>query len=88
MLADLQGYVDSVVEDSGVPAMSVAIWHGGALNAAASGILNLHTGVPATVDSVFQIGSVTKVFTASLIMLLVDQGKLDLDEPVKSYLPH
>ena len=42
--------------------------------AAASGILNLDTGVEATTDSLFQIGSITKVWTATLAMQLVDEG--------------
>jgi CubicO group peptidase (beta-lactamase class C family) len=39
-----------------------------------------------TVDSVFQIGSITKVLTATLIMQLVDEGLLDLDAPIRTYL--
>ena len=45
------------------------------------------TGVEATPDSVFQIGSTTKLWTASLVMQLVDEGLLDLDQPVRRYLP-
>jgi CubicO group peptidase (beta-lactamase class C family) len=88
LLDDLQGYVDSIVEKHGIPAVSVAVWHANSLRTAASGVLNVQTGVKATVDSVFQIGSVTKVLTASLILLLVDQGKIDLDKTVKFYLPN
>ncbi len=53
----------------------------------ANGVLNLTTGVETTTDSVFQIGSITKVFTTTLIMQLVDEGRLDLDSPVCTYLP-
>ena len=49
--------------------------------------LNVLTRDEAAVDSVFQIGSVTKVFTASLVMQLVSDGVTDLDQPVKSFLP-
>ena len=49
------------------------------MRTAASGILNLGTGVEATTDSLFQIGSITKVWTATLAMQLVDEGLLDLD---------
>ncbi|WP_353114529.1 serine hydrolase [Microbacterium sp.] len=51
------------------------------------GILNARTGVATTDDSVFQIGSMTKVWTTSVIMKLVDDGLLDLDEPVVTYVP-
>jgi dipeptidyl aminopeptidase/acylaminoacyl peptidase len=54
---------------------------------AASGVLNKDTGVESTADSVFQIGSITKVWTATLALQLVDEGKLDLDAPVQRVLP-
>ena len=50
-------------------------------------MLNVRTRVPATPDSVFQIGSISKIFTTTLIMQLVDEGQLDLDAPVREYLP-
>ena len=53
----------------------------------AAGVLNLTTGVAATTDSLFQIGSITKVWTATLVMQLVDQGVLDLDAPLVECLP-
>ena len=51
------------------------------------GILNVRTGIETTDDSVFQIGSMGKVWTASVVMRLVDEGKLDLDAPIVQYLP-
>ncbi|HEV2592699.1 MAG TPA: serine hydrolase [Gaiellaceae bacterium] len=53
----------------------------------ATGVLNIETGVEATPDSVFQIGSMTKVWTATLVMQLVDEGALDLDKPVIDVMP-
>jgi CubicO group peptidase (beta-lactamase class C family) len=53
----------------------------------ATGVLNVETGVEATPDSVFQIGSMTKVWTATLAMQLVDEGLLDLDAPIVDVLP-
>jgi len=54
---------------------------------AATGVLNANTGQPATVDSVFQIGSVTKVWTATLIMQLIQEGKLSLETKVRDVIP-
>jgi dipeptidyl aminopeptidase/acylaminoacyl peptidase/CubicO group peptidase (beta-lactamase class C family) len=54
---------------------------------AAFGVLDIDTGTATTVDSVFQIGSITKVWTATVAMQLVDEGKLDLDAPVVDVLP-
>ena len=84
----LQDRLDQLREQHGVPAASVAVLRGDGIDAAASGILNLATGVEATADSLFQIGSITKVWTATLVMQLVDEGGIDLDEPVRRYLPN
>ena len=54
---------------------------------AAYGVLNVETGVPVTSDSLFQIGSVSKVWTATVAMQLVDEGLLHLDTPIVEYLP-
>lgn len=72
----LQDRLDQLRERHGVPAASVAVLSGNQVDAAASGILNLATGVEATTDSLFQIGSITKVWTATLVMQLVDEGRI------------
>ncbi|MFA1551443.1 serine hydrolase domain-containing protein [Actinomadura chokoriensis] len=54
---------------------------------AAYGLLNKDTGVETTTDSVFQIGSITKVWTTTVAMQLVDEGLLDIDAPVCEVLP-
>jgi CubicO group peptidase (beta-lactamase class C family) len=57
------------------------------LMVAAHGVLSLRTEAPTTADSLFQIGSITKVWTATVIMQLVDEGSLELDTPVVAVLP-
>ncbi len=52
----------------------------------AYGMANVELGVPVQPEHVFRIGSTTKLFTATAIMLLVDEGKIALDAPVKRYL--
>ena len=54
---------------------------------ATHGVLSTATGVEVTRDSLFQIGSITKVWTATLAMRLVDEGLLSLDTPVAEVLP-
>lgn len=83
----LQTRLDELRERHGVPAASVGVLAGEEIEAAASGILNLGTGVEATDDSLFQIGSITKVWTATLVMQLVDEGLIELEAPVRTYLP-
>jgi CubicO group peptidase (beta-lactamase class C family) len=84
---DLQGWLDKSAERHGVPGAAVAVGAGGELFEAATGVVNRDTGVTTTTDSVFQIGSVTKVWTASLVMQLAAEGVIELDAPVRTYLP-
>src|SRR5688500_7719205 len=53
----------------------------------AAGVLSLRTRIETTTDSVFQIGSITKIWTATLAQRMVNSGVLDLDRPVVSYMP-
>lgn len=85
-LDNLQAYVASAVKKHQVPAISLAVWHNNKRYKGASGVLNTSTGVEATTDSIFQIGSISKVFTTSLVMQLVDEGRIELDNPVKDYI--
>jgi CubicO group peptidase (beta-lactamase class C family) len=82
-----QDRLTTLAEKHGVVGASLAIRHGSETAEAAAGVLNLRTKQPATPDSLFQIGSITKVWTATLIMQLVDEGLLDLDDPVIKHLP-
>jgi D-alanyl-D-alanine carboxypeptidase len=53
----------------------------------AYGMANLELGVPLQPDMVFRLGSLTKQFTATAIMLLLQDGKLALEDPIEKYLP-
>jgi CubicO group peptidase (beta-lactamase class C family) len=76
-----------LIDKHGVPAASVAVLADGAVSKAAAGVLSLSTRVEATTDSVFQVGSITKLWTTTLIAQLVAEGKVDLDRPVRDHLP-
>ena len=88
--ADLRAWMQSTLDaaalEHGVPAASMAVAIDDDIVDVATGVLNLRTGVAASVDSAFQIGSVTKVFTAALVMQLVGEGRVDLDATVIDYL--
>ncbi|GII96006.1 serine hydrolase domain-containing protein [Sinosporangium siamense] len=86
-LDNLQKNLEEVIRARGVPGAAVAVWDGGTLHEAAAGVLNLNTGVEATADSVYQVGSTTKVWTAALVMQLVEEGLVDLDAPVRTHVP-
>ncbi|MFE7741580.1 serine hydrolase domain-containing protein [Nocardia sp. NPDC057455] len=70
-----------------VPGASLAVLVDGQIHELASGVLHRGTGVPVTTDAVFQVGSITKIHTATLVMQLAEAGRLDLDAPVVEILP-
>ena len=83
--------VDDLVKDEmarhQIPGLALkVVQHGVEPKTAAYGFANLEWDVPATTETVFEIGSVTKQFTAACILLLVEQGKLSLDDPIHLYL--
>ncbi|TYP90419.1 serine hydrolase domain-containing protein [Blastococcus xanthinilyticus] len=88
-----QQRLDELAAKHSVPGAALAVLRvgedddGDELVEAATGVLNKSTGVEVTPDSVFQIGSISKVWTATLVMQLVDEGKLDLDAPLVDVLP-
>ncbi|HEX4757638.1 MAG TPA: serine hydrolase domain-containing protein [Terracidiphilus sp.] len=77
-----------VLEQTGVPSASVAIvQHGKLVYTHAYGNAHLQPPVPATPEMRYSIGSISKQFTATGILLLQEQGKLSIDDPVGKYLP-
>jgi CubicO group peptidase (beta-lactamase class C family) len=70
-----------------VPGAQLAVLDGGNITEAAAGVLSLRTGWKTTTDALFLPGSIGKLYTATLIMSLVEEGKVDLDAPVHTYLP-
>ncbi|MFI7289213.1 serine hydrolase domain-containing protein [Streptomyces anulatus] len=86
-LAHWQARLDALRAEHHVPAASLAILVDGTVHEVAAGVLHRGTGVEATTDSVFQLGSIAKIYTATLIMRLAASGELDLDAPVIDLLP-
>lgn len=86
-IADVQAALDTLARQHKVPGASLGILHGDELVEFVTGVANRNTGVPVTPSTLFQIGSNTKLYTATLVMQLVDDGLVDLDTPVRKYLP-
>jgi CubicO group peptidase (beta-lactamase class C family) len=82
-----QARLDALARDFEVPGASLAMWHKGRLTTCATGVINLNTSVATTPGAIFQIGSITKLLTAALVMQLVEEGRLRLDDPVRRHLP-
>ena len=84
---DLTKRLAELCEQWNVPGAAFAVAKGDESTVAWTGTANLVTGMPVQQDTLFAAGSVTKVFTASLVMTLVDEGRLDLDDLVSDHLP-
>jgi CubicO group peptidase (beta-lactamase class C family) len=71
-----------------VPGIATAILHAdGTIETASAGLANLRTRMPMVDDTISQIGSISKVFTTTLAMMLVDDGVLELDTPIIKWMP-
>ena len=82
----LQTVLDAARAEHGVPGVVVGVVRGDERSVVASGIANVETGIDVTPDTLFQIGSISKVYTATLVMQLVHAGVVELDEPVRGAL--
>jgi len=83
----LDAYVARQMETQHVPGLALAVIdHGRTVKLKGYGLANLELGTPMTPDSVIEIGSLTKSFTAAAVMLLVQDRKLALDDPINRYL--
>src|SRR5689334_13873734 len=89
----LTRYVDSVsnaaITEHRTAGVSVAIVKNGkTVLAKGYGFADLENDVPATPETVYRIGSITKQFTSAAIMRLMEQGKLSLDDTLQKFLPN
>jgi CubicO group peptidase (beta-lactamase class C family) len=75
------------LERFGVPGAAVGVFDEDSEEAAGFGVTSLEHPLEVHAATLFQIGSITKTVTGTLAMQLVEQGELDLDEPVRRYLP-
>lgn len=83
----LRDLVDEQMKRWNAPGVELSILDRGEIASAGFGVTSIETQQPVTPSTVFQIGSITKVYTATLIMQLVDEGLVELDSPVTRYLP-
>jgi CubicO group peptidase (beta-lactamase class C family) len=79
--------VQEQMKTLGVPGVALGILADGREQTHAFGVTNIDHPLPVTDDTLFQIGSISKTFTGTAIMRLVEQGKLRLDDPIRKHLP-
>jgi CubicO group peptidase (beta-lactamase class C family) len=74
--------------DGRLPSLTAAVFRAGEVEwVQAVGLADVEAGVDATVDTQYAVASITKTFTATAVMELRNEGKLDLDDPLERHLP-
>jgi D-alanyl-D-alanine carboxypeptidase len=85
---DADDYVEAEMKVQRIPGLSLAVIKDGTLiKATGHGLANLEVSAGATAETIYELGSVTKQFTATAIMMLVNEKKLILDDRLSRYLP-
>jgi len=87
-LARMDERIREAMEEERIPGVAVGVVsEGRVLQISTWGLSNVELGVPVSDSSVFEIGSISKQFVAAAILLLVEDGRLHLDDPIHEYLP-
>ena len=85
-VTQIQDRVSALLTEYRIPSTAIGVLHDGEITDFAVGVKDVLTQEAATTDTIYQCGSMTKIWTALAFMQLVDEGKVRLDEPVCTYL--
>src|SRR3954469_13329146 len=83
----LVSLADAKMKEYGVPGVALGVVADGTTTIRGLGVTNVEDPLPVTEHTVFPIASISKTFAATAMMRLVEQGKVDLKAPVRTYLP-
>ncbi len=83
----LADFVATTAAEFGIPGVAVGVWADGRETYACHGVTSADNPLPIDRDTLFVLGSVTKTYTATSLLRLVDDGKVDLAAPVRRYVP-
>jgi CubicO group peptidase (beta-lactamase class C family) len=84
---ELHQIVAETAAEYAVPGIAVGIWHQGREIYSSHGVTSVANPLPIDQDTIFTLGSTSKTFTATALVILAEQGKVDFDSPVRRYLP-
>jgi CubicO group peptidase (beta-lactamase class C family) len=87
MAARIDEFVRDEMAKQRVPGVAIAIVNKGQITTRGYGYANLEHRIPVTEETIFQSGSVGKMFTATAVMLLVEDRKVALDDPITKFFP-
>lgn len=84
---NIDEYVKAAMEKQKIPGLSIAVVRNGeVVKAKGYGLANVELRVPAAPETIYQSGSVGKQFTAAAVMMLVEEGKIQLDDKISKHL--
>jgi CubicO group peptidase (beta-lactamase class C family) len=84
---ELNEVIAAAAAEYAVPGIAVGIWHQGREVYASHGVTSVEHPLPVDQDTIFTLGSTTKSFTATALVILAERGQVDFDAPVRRYLP-
>jgi len=84
----LVSLTEAKMKEFGVPGVALGIIDGPSLTTRGLGVTNVEDSIPVNAHTVFPIASISKTFAATAMMRLVEQGKVDLRAPVRTYIPN
>ncbi len=84
----VDAYVAAEIQKEKIPGLALAVIRDGKIiKAQGYGLSNVELNVPVKPETIFQTGSVGKQFTATAVMMLVEDGKVSLDDKISKYFP-
>src|SRR5918995_456314 len=83
----LSDFVEATATKFGIPGVAVGVWADGREVYACHGVTSVDNPLPIDRDTLYVLGSVTKTYTATALMRLVAEGRVELDAPVRRYVP-
>jgi CubicO group peptidase (beta-lactamase class C family) len=83
----LSDFVQVTASEFGIPGVAVGVWANGEEIYACHGVTSVDNPLPVNQDTVYLVGSITKTFTATALLRLVAQGRVELKAPVRRYVP-
>lgn len=84
---DAAAAFETAIEDYDIPGLIVGVTHGGKHHFYQTGLASREDQRPVTPDTLFELGSISKIFNVTLAAMAEERGKLSLDAPVSNYLP-
>ncbi|MBK1735506.1 serine hydrolase [Halorhodospira abdelmalekii] len=84
---ELLSLLTKFADQFGIPGAAAGLWHRGKTTYACCGVTSIDHPLPIDAHTLFQAGSIGKTFTASALLLLEAEGRVELDAPVRCYVP-